>query len=63
MPNKFASATATLLATADSMIATGVIGTEISLKWPSPTRPGDLLHLESTVGAITPSARAPTAGA
>jgi acyl dehydratase len=57
-----AAITMRLLATSDAMIATGVIGTEISLKWPSPTRPGDLLHLEITVGAITPSSSRPDRG-
>jgi acyl dehydratase len=54
-----AAITMRLLATSDAMIATGVIGTEISLKWPTPTRPGDVLHLEITVGPITPSRSRP----
>jgi acyl dehydratase len=54
-----AAITMRLLTTSDAMIATGVIGTEMSLKWPSPTRPGDLLHLDITVGAITPSSSRP----
>jgi acyl dehydratase len=40
-------------------IATGMIGAEISLKWPTATRPGDVLHLDIAVGAITPSASRP----
>jgi len=57
-----AAITMRLLATSDAMLATGVIGTEISLKWQSATRPGDLLHLEITVGAITPSGSRPDRG-
>lgn len=36
-------------------VATGVIGSEISLKWTTPTRPGDLLHLEARIDEITAS--------
>ncbi|WP_296366737.1 MaoC family dehydratase [Pseudonocardia sp.] len=43
-------------------IATGVIGSEIHLEWPSPTRPGDVLHLEISVGAITHSETRPGRG-
>jgi acyl dehydratase len=40
-------------------LATGVIGTEITLKWPSATRPGDVLHVDATVTDITPSTSRP----
>lgn len=36
-------------------LATGVIGSEVSLKWLTPTRPGDLLHLEARIDEITAS--------
>jgi acyl dehydratase len=50
-----AAITMRLLVTSGIPIATGVIGTDISIKWPTPTRPGDILHLEITVKTITPS--------
>lgn len=40
-------------------LATGVIGSEITLKWVSPTRPGDLLHLQAAIDEITVSRSAP----
>ena len=36
-------------------IAKGLIGSESSLRWPRPTRPGDRLHVEVEISAITPS--------
>ena len=36
-------------------IAKGLIGAESSLRWPRPTRPGDRLHVEVEIDAITPS--------
>lgn len=33
----------------------GIIGSEASLRWPKPARPGDRLHVEVEVAAITPS--------
>lgn len=50
-----AAITMRLLVESRAALATGVIGAEISLKWTSATRPGDLLHLEITVDTITPS--------
>ena len=40
----------------------GVIGADISIKWPTATRPGDLLHLEITVDEITLSNSRPDRG-
>jgi acyl dehydratase len=57
-----AAITMRLLVTSGVQLATGVIGADISLKWPSPTRPGDVLHLEITVGTITPSSSRPDRG-
>jgi acyl dehydratase len=54
-----AAITMRLLATSGVPIATGVIGTDISLKWPTATRPGDIVHLEITVTTITPSPSRP----
>lgn len=36
-------------------IAKGLIGAESSLRWPRPTRPGDRLHVQVEIDAITPS--------
>ncbi len=36
-------------------VAGGLIGTETSLRWPKPTRPGDLIHVEVEITAIIPS--------
>lgn len=33
----------------------GLIGSESSLRWPRPTRPGDKIHVEVEVTAIVPS--------
>lgn len=57
-----AAITMRLLATSGVPIATGVIGTDISLRWPSATRPGDVLHLEITIDKIVPSSSRPDRG-
>ena len=31
------------------------MGTEVNLRWPSPTRVGDKLHIEAEITAIVPS--------
>ena len=36
-------------------IAKGLIGSESSLRWPKPTRPGNKIHVEVEITAITPS--------
>ena len=36
-------------------IAKGLIGSESSLRWPKPTRPGDHIHVEVEIVSITPS--------
>jgi acyl dehydratase len=54
-----AAITMRLLVDSGAALATGVIGAEISLRWPSATRPGDVLHLEITVDEITPSSSRP----
>jgi acyl dehydratase len=43
-------------------IAKGVIGASGELAWPKPTRPGDTLHVESEVLAVTPSKSKPDRG-
>ena len=57
-----AAITMRLLATSGVPLATGVIGADISIKWPTATRPGDLLHLEITVDEITLSNSRPDRG-
>jgi acyl dehydratase len=54
-----AAITMRLMVDSDAALATGVIGADISLKWPTATRPGDVLHLEITVDTITPSSSRP----
>ena len=36
-------------------VAYGLIGSESSLRWPKPTRPGDKIHVDVEITAITPS--------
>jgi acyl dehydratase len=43
-------------------MAGGVIGAGGEVSWPRPTRPGDVLHVESTVLSITPSKSKPDRG-
>jgi acyl dehydratase len=43
-------------------IAGGLIGAGCELSWPRPTRPGDVLHLESTITNIAPSRSKPERG-
>lgn len=43
-------------------LATGVIGSQVTLKWATPTRPGDSLHVEATVDDIAVSRSRPDRG-
>jgi acyl dehydratase len=43
-------------------LAGGVIGASVELSWPRPVRPGDILHVESEVLAVTPSRTRPDRG-
>lgn len=43
-------------------IAGGIIGSGGELSWPAPTRPGDVLQVESEVLEITPSRSRPDRG-
>ncbi|MCY1047725.1 MaoC family dehydratase [Corallococcus sp. bb12-1] len=40
----------------------GIVGAGGELRWPKPTRPGDVLHVESEVVEITPSRTNPARG-
>ena len=42
--------------------ANGIIGVGGEIAWPRPTRPGDLLHVESEIVEITPSRSKPHQG-
>jgi acyl dehydratase len=43
-------------------IAGGIVGAGAEITWPRPTRPGDVLHVESEVVEITPSRSRPDRG-
>jgi acyl dehydratase len=43
-------------------LAGGIVGVGVELSWPAPTRPGDVLHVESEVVEITPSRSRPDRG-
>jgi acyl dehydratase len=50
-----AALTMRLIVEGAAPIAGGVIGAGSEIAWPKPTRPGDVLHVESEVMSITPS--------
>lgn len=43
-------------------LAGGMIGASVELTWPRPTRPGDILHVESEILEVTPSRSKPERG-
>lgn len=43
-------------------LAGGIIGAGGEISWPKPTRPGDVLHVETEVVSVTPSASRPDRG-
>ncbi|HVZ28635.1 MAG TPA: MaoC family dehydratase [Rhizomicrobium sp.] len=43
-------------------LAGGLIGAGVELSWPKPVRPGDVLHVESEIMAVTPSRSKPDRG-
>ena len=51
-----------LLATGGLQLANGFVGVGGEIAWPRPTRPGDILHLESEILEITPSRSKPHQG-
>jgi acyl dehydratase len=57
-----AAITMKLLVTSGAPLAGGVIGAGGELNWPRPTRPGDILHVESEIIEITPSRSRPDRG-
>src|ERR1700733_16053125 len=57
-----AAITMSLLVKSGMPIAGGLIGAGCELAWPRPTRPGDVLQVESEVLAVTPSRSRPERG-
>jgi acyl dehydratase len=57
-----AALTMRLLVTDGPQIAGGVIGGGGELAWPTPTRPGDRLHVRVTVESVSASRSNPTRG-
>lgn len=47
-----AAITMRLLVTSGIPITAGIIGASVELAWPSPTRAGDILHVELTVMSV-----------
>jgi acyl dehydratase len=43
-------------------LAGGLIGASVELSWPRPTRPGDILHVESEILEVKPSRSKPDRG-
>lgn len=43
-------------------LGSGIIGAGGDIAWPSPTRPGDMLHVVSTIQSVTPSRSKPDRG-
>jgi acyl dehydratase len=43
-------------------LAGGMIGASVELTWPRPTRPGDILHVESEILEVLPSRSKPDRG-
>lgn len=43
-------------------LANGIIGAGGEIQWPAPTRPGDILHVESEVTEVVPSRSRPERG-
>lgn len=57
-----AALTMRLLVTGGPEIAGGTIGAGGELAWPTPTRPGDRLHVKVTVDSVAPSRSRPDRG-
>jgi len=57
-----AAITMRLLVDGGAPIAGGIIGAGGEVRWPKPTRPGDILHVESEILDVTPSRSRPDRG-
>jgi len=51
-----------LLVESGMRFANGLLGLGGEIAWPKPTRPGDILHVESEIAEITPSRSKPHQG-
>ncbi|MDR6858507.1 MaoC family dehydratase [Variovorax guangxiensis] len=57
-----AATTMRLLVTSGPPLANGIVGAGAKVEWKAPTRPGDVLRVESEVIEITPSSSRPDRG-
>lgn len=57
-----AAFTMRLLLGSGARIAGGMVGAGAEINWPRPTRPGDMLHVETEVLEVTPSRTKPDRG-
>jgi len=57
-----AAITMRLMVDGGAPLAGGIIGAGGEINWPKPTRPGDILHVESEIVEITPSRSRPDRG-
>jgi acyl dehydratase len=57
-----AAVTMRLLVDGGAPIAGGIIGAGAEIAWPNPTRPGDILRVESEILSVTPSRSHPDRG-
>jgi acyl dehydratase len=57
-----AAITMRLLVGGGAPIAGGIIGAGAEIAWPNPTRPGDMLRVESEILSVTPSRSRPDRG-
>lgn len=57
-----AAITMRLLVTSGLPLAGGLIGAGVEVTWPQPTRPDDVLHVESEIVSVTPSRTRPERG-
>ncbi len=57
-----AALTMRLLVTSGMPLADGIIGAGGEINWPNPTRPSDVLHVDSEIMAVVPSRSRPDRG-
>lgn len=57
-----AAITMRLLVTSGLPLAGGLVGAGVEVTWPQPTRPDDVLHVESEIVSVTPSRSRPERG-
>jgi acyl dehydratase len=57
-----AAITMRLLATSGPKLANGIVGAGGDIEWKTPTRPGDVLHVDSQVVELVPSRSRPDRG-